>query len=272
VELGGNVTRGVPSSPVRSPATRWYQPLTKTRLSDRVAEAILRSISERGLVPGDQMPTEKQLCEQFGVSRTVIREAVRSLEARGVVRGGPGTGLRVMAVGAGDVSRSMTLFIQGHPNLSYEQVREVRAMIEIEVAGKAAQRATPEDLARLSAAADRLEQAIGSDEEYEADVAFHRLIADATHNELHGVMLDSIADVLVESRRLAPTESTAPKGGAGRHRRILNAILARDPERARTEMRRHLEVTDRVYRRRLAAQRATADPRPGDPRRRTGSR
>ena len=250
------MTRDDPAPLVDSPGTPWYQPLPKARLSDRVAEAILASISERGLAPGDRMPTEKQLCEQFGVSRTVVREAVRTLDARGIVRGGPGMGLRVMAVDAQNVSRSMTLFIQGRPGLAYEQIRDVRAMVEIEIAGRAAQQATPEDLARLSEAADRLEGAIGSDEEYEADVAFHRLIADATHNELYAMMLDSIADVLVESRRLSPTESSAAKGGAGRHRRILNAIVAHDPERARTEMRRHLEAADRTYQRHLAAPRA----------------
>jgi GntR family transcriptional repressor for pyruvate dehydrogenase complex len=134
-------------------------------------------------------------------------------------------------------------------------------MVEIEIAGKAAQRATPEDLARLSDAAERLEQAIGSDAEYEADVGFHRLIADATHNELYALMLDSIADVLVESRRLSPTESAASKGGPARHRRILDAIIAHDPERARDEMRKHLEASDRAYRRRLA----TKHGRPPEP-------
>ena len=209
------MTRDDPTDPAEGPGAPRYEPLARIRLSDRVADEILGSISERGLAPGDRIATEKQLCEQFGVSRTVVREAVRSLEARGVVRGGPGTGLRVVAVDAENVSRSMTLFIQGRPSLSYEEVRDVRAMVEIEIAGKAAQRATPEDLARLSDAADRLEGAIGSDAEYEADVAFHRLIADATHNELYAIMLDSIADVLVESRRLSPTESRGSRGGAG---------------------------------------------------------
>jgi GntR family transcriptional repressor for pyruvate dehydrogenase complex len=198
------------------------------------------------------MPTEKQLCEQFGVSRTVVREAVRALEARGVVRGGSGQGLRVVAVDGESVSRSMTLYIRGRPGITYEEVRDVRAMIEIQIAGKAARQATDDDVARLTSAAERLERAIGSEEEYEADVAFHRLIADATHNELYAIMLDSIADVLVESRRLSPTESAASRG-AGRHRRILNAIIAHDPDRARDEMRKHLDDADRVYRRRLAA-------------------
>lgn len=247
------MARDDPTNPAGGPGAPRYEPLARIRLSDRVADEILNSISERGLVPGDRIATEKQLCEQFGVSRTVIREAVRSLEAKGVVRGGPGTGLRVVAVDAENVSRSMTLFIRGRPALSYEEVRDVRAMIEIEIAGRAAQRATPEDIARLSDAADRLERTIGSEAEYEADVAFHSLIADATHNELYAIMLDSIADVLVESRRLSPTESGESRGGAGKHRPILDAIIAHDPERARDEMRKHLKASDRAFRRRLAA-------------------
>lgn len=244
--------RNEATSPGDGQDAHWYRPLARTRLSDRVADAIMLSISERGLVPGDRMPTEKQLCEQFAVSRTVVREAIRALEAKGIVRGGPGTGLRVIAVDPEDFSRSMTLFIRGRPNISYDEVRDVRAMIEIEIAGQAALKGTPQDTTRLSDAADRLERAIGSDTEYEADVAFHRLIADATHNELYAIMLDSIADVLVESRRFSPTESGETRGGAGDHRPILDAIVAHDPQRARQEMLKHLEASDRTYRRRLA--------------------
>ena len=168
--------------------------------------------------------------------------------------------MRVVPVDHEHVSRSITLFIRGRPGLSYEHVRDVRAMIEIEIAGRAAQRATLEDLARLGDAAERLEQAIGGDAEYEADVAFHRLVADATHNELYTVMLDSIADVLIESRRLTPTEPRTTKGGSGGHRRILDAITAREPERAREEMDKHLQASDRAYQRRRAARRRQPAP------------
>jgi GntR family transcriptional regulator, transcriptional repressor for pyruvate dehydrogenase complex len=246
------VTQDDPTRPAGGVSVPWYEPLPRTRLSDRVADAILGSITERGLVPGDRMPTEKQLAEQFGVSRTVVREAVRSLEARGIVRGGPGTGLRVITFDAENVSRSMSLFIRGRPNLTYDEVTEVRAMIEIEIAGRAAQRATPQDIEKLARALDRLEHAIGSDAESEADVALHHTIAEATHNELYDVVLDSIADVLIESRRLSQMDSDDLDETGGSHRPILAAIRAHDPEAARLEMRRHLDASDRAYRRRLA--------------------
>jgi GntR family transcriptional regulator, transcriptional repressor for pyruvate dehydrogenase complex len=248
----GNVPRNDATNPATGSGLRWYQPLARTRLSDQVSDAIFNSIAERGLAPGDRLPTEQQLCEQFGVSKTVIREAVRSLEAKGVVRSGPGTGLRVVALDADSVSRSMTLFIRGRPGLTYLEVRDVRAMIEIETAVLAAHRATAEDVARLSDTTDRLDAALGSDAEYEADVAFHRLIADATHNELYGIMLDSIADVLIESRRRSPSETNISGRAAGAHRPILEAIASHAPERARKAMRSHLEASDRAYRQWLA--------------------
>jgi GntR family transcriptional repressor for pyruvate dehydrogenase complex len=179
---------------------------------------------------------------------------MQSLEAKGVVRGGTKTGLRVVAVDAEHISTSMVLFIRGRPDLSYEEVSEVRATIEIAIAGLAAQRATTADVERLSGAAAEVDRAAGSENEPEADVAFHRVIADAAHNELYLVMLDSIAQVLVDSRRLSQSVPGEAGHNTRSHQPILDAIRAHDPERARSEMSRHLRMADSTYWRHLATE------------------
>src|SRR3989442_2687911 len=119
------------------------------RLSDKVAELLLETILSPDLQPGDRLPSERELGEQFGVSRTVIREAVRALAAKGVIDVRTGSGLRVAAVDSATVSESMSLFMRGSTTLDYPKVHEVRAMLEVEIAGLAAERASREDLAEL---------------------------------------------------------------------------------------------------------------------------
>jgi GntR family transcriptional repressor for pyruvate dehydrogenase complex len=239
------------SPPSENVADPWSEPLPRARLSDRVADQIKKSILARGMTAGDRLPTEREFAVQFGVSRTVIREAVRSLEARGILTAGPGSGLRVAAVDAASVSESMTLFVRGRPELTYDQVSDVRAMVEVHIARLAAERATPDDLGRLEDACARLEGSTGTDAESQADVAFHRVIAEATHNVLYVLMLDSISDVLVESRRLSQTDPSEVVG-VGAHRPILDAIVDHNPRDAQRTMAAHLQHSDKAYHKRIA--------------------
>src|SRR5213596_1650457 len=118
------------------------------RLSDKVADLMLRSITSRDLQPGDRLPSERELGEQFGVSRTVVREAVRALVAKGVIEVRSGSGLRVAAVNAAAVSESMSLYVHGG-GIDFERVHEVRTLLEVHIAGLAAERASAEDIERL---------------------------------------------------------------------------------------------------------------------------
>ena len=119
------------------------------RLSDKVAEAMLETILRRGLRPGTALPSERELGEQYGVSRTVIREAVRALTSRGVIDARAGRGLTVSQVAADAVSSSMRLYLHGLEELPYAKIHEVRVGIETQIAGLAAERATDEEIAEL---------------------------------------------------------------------------------------------------------------------------
>jgi GntR family transcriptional regulator, transcriptional repressor for pyruvate dehydrogenase complex len=209
---------------------------------------MLQGIIARGLKPGDRLPSERELGEQFGVSRTVIREAVRALAAKGMIEARTGSGLRVAAVNAAAVTESMRLFLHGHDGIDYEQVHEVRTMLEIQVAGLAAARAGDEDVEALNELCERM-AAAGDDSEASSreDVAFHRAVAEATHNPLYVIMLDSIGDVMLEIRRVTLALPGRPEKGLKAHRRILTRIAAHDAPGARDAMRKHLADSWRVW-------------------------
>src|SRR5918992_728341 len=126
------------------------------RLSDKVAGMMLETILSNRLSVGDRLPSERELGEQFGVSRTVVREAVRELVAKGVIEVRSGSGLRVAAVAASAVSESMSLFLRCR-TIDFEKVHEVRALLEVHIAGLAAERAGTDDIAALRVVHDRMQ-------------------------------------------------------------------------------------------------------------------
>lgn len=211
------------------------------RLSDKVADLMRETILSRNLAPGTPLPSERELGDQFGVSRTVIREAVRALAAKGIVDVRTGSGLRVASVDEATALDSLTWYIRGG-QFEYSQVHEVRSTIEVEMAGLAAARRTEKQLAAMRESHKRL-RAVVSDVEQATvvDVEFHNLIAKATQNDLFSVLLASMGPALTDVRH--ETLGT----GSGRktiqaHAKILAAIERADPEAARTAMRDHLNT------------------------------
>lgn len=217
------------------------------RLSDKVADMMLETILSNRLTPGDPLPSERELGEQFGVSRTVVREAVRALTAKGVIEARSGSGLRVAAVNASAVSESMSLYLRGG-TLEFEKVQEVRALLEVHIAGLAAERATDADIAALREIHMRMEED-ASDFESAAhdDLEFHRSIARATHNELFVLLLDSIGSSLIDIRRTNFEAGSIPTT-LDQHRAILDRITEHDSEGARAAMTLHLEVVASIWR------------------------
>src|SRR5580658_986408 len=107
-------------------------------LSDKVAEQLTELITSRRLPPGELLPSERDLGEKFKVSRTVVREAVRSLSARGLVRVTSGRGVEVSEPNSDPMAASMRLLVRGHEGLDYGKVNEARTAVEVQVAGLAA--------------------------------------------------------------------------------------------------------------------------------------
>ncbi len=204
-------------------------------------------ISHERLAPGAQLPTEKVLCERFGVSRAVIREAISRLKADGCVRTRQGSGAYVAALPGqgsfrlvGDPSGA-----DGSLPREVSDVFELRYLIETGSAALAAMRRNAEDLERMRQALERMNEALESGGDAVADDdAFHVAVAAATRNPQVERFQGFMARHLSESR--APTWSTSGhfKGWAEQaqeeHQRIFDAIAAGDPLAAREAAAAHL--------------------------------
>jgi GntR family transcriptional repressor for pyruvate dehydrogenase complex len=215
----------------------------RPRKADDIAEKISESILAGKFEAGARLPTEKALCEQFGVSRTVIREAISRIKADGVVNSLQGSGLYV----AHPFQRRSFKFDQ---NFESELSRvtglfELREPVEMAAARLAAARHTREDLARISAAhAAMINAADWSEEGVTADLEFHHAIALATHNVHYANFMAFMASELRDTIRTARAQSGRPeikRITVEQHARILRAIERRDPEGAALAMHSHLE-------------------------------
>jgi GntR family transcriptional repressor for pyruvate dehydrogenase complex len=217
------------------------------RLSDKVADLMLKAIVAQRLPPGARLPSERELGEQFGVSRTVVREAVKALAAKGLIEARSGSGLRVAAVDGAAVTESFALFLHGS-TINYSKVHEIRTGLEVQMAAAAASRRTDDDLQLLERACERVEAAI-SDSRVAAvhDVEFHRAIGSATHNELYVVLLDAVGVALLDVRRANLGTPRADSLTISHHRAILDAIRAGSEPAAAEAMRLHLEDVARLW-------------------------
>ncbi len=232
------------------------------RMADRTARRLQQLVADSGLQPGDLLPPERQLCELLGVSRTVVREAVRSLVAKGLleVRQGHGTIVRVPDLGtATEVVSNLLRGEGGH--LAFPRIHEVRRLLEVEIAGLAAERRSEQDLERLAAALVHAGETSDSDDWARADIAFHAVLADATQNPLFGVLLASMAEVLLELRltaaRLPDTQLRAQR----HHEAIHAAVRAGSAGGARKAMRDHMTEAEASFRRgRIASATGSAPP------------
>lgn len=222
------------------------------RLSDKVAELMRETIISRQMAPGTPLPSERELGEQFGVSRTVIREAVRALAAKGIVEVRTGSGLRVASVDEATALESLTWYIRGG-QIEYAKVHEVRSTIEVEMAALAAERRTEEQLRGLKDAHKRFQSVLNDvDKATLVDVEFHGLIAKATQNDLFSVLLGSIGEALIEVRHETLAVGSGKKTLAA-HAKILGAIDRGDPDAARDAMRDHLNTVKQFWAERAPA-------------------
>ncbi len=186
------------------------------------------------------LPPERVLCAKFRVSRTVIREAIKALETRGLVRIEHGRGTVVEPASNSQVRDSLKLLMLRKQH-SIEQLLEVRGILEVAIVRLAAKRRTVEDLLRMQAALDVMRQKPQAPEGYvDADVEFHAQIARAAHNPVLLLMLAPITDLMRESRLQTYAGTHAVKRTIKAHERILRFIQAGDEDAAAHAMQLHL--------------------------------
>ncbi len=192
-----------------------------------------------GIVAGrypDCIPPEVQLCEDLGVSRTVVREAVKSLAAKNLVITGPKVGTRVLPWDEWNWFDPDVIAWQSKTGLTREFLRdlvEIRRVIEPAAVRLAAERATSEDIAAIEAAYQGMKQAIEHGGDYvRHDLLFHQGLLRASHNRMVVQMSKALGALLRTSFEISTSKPDGPATSLSLHRAVLDAVIARAPQRA----------------------------------------
>lgn len=224
-------------------SARMFSTLNREDLADRIIFEIKTMISERKLLPGAKLPTERELAEQFGVSRASVREALHSLEAIGLVDARVGSGTYVVE-NPDAILKHLSWAVYFSESMESD-LTEARKIIEPEIAALAAQYATAEEIEELRICLAAMEDAAHDPEEAaQQDYNFHIALARAAHNKVLEEMMAGMQWILrgtIASR--LQRDSGMEYICLGEHQRIYEAVKNGDCDAARAEMR--LSVDER---------------------------
>jgi GntR family transcriptional repressor for pyruvate dehydrogenase complex len=215
--------------------------LGRQTLSQAVSAAVLERIRAGEFGPGDRLPTEKMLMEEYGVGRNSVREAVQALVTLGLVEVRPGRGATVIGIESENALDSETLSAL----LTEEAVDDLcafRKILETETAACAARTASDGEIEEIARRLEAFEHAHARGGQVSAaDDAFHAAIARASHNSVYATMLDAVSVLIANARRLTTRVSWAVPRAIEEHTVVLAAIRAHDPEAAAAAMRTHVD-------------------------------
>jgi GntR family transcriptional repressor for pyruvate dehydrogenase complex len=218
-----------------------YKAVQTSRLYEHIVRQIQDSIESGELKEGDQLPAERELAVQFGVSRTAVREAVKTLREKGLVEAYPGRGTFITRDTAGSIQQTLDRMIRSGADEGTAHLAEVREILEPEIAALAAERANEEMLAAMNEAIAVMDAARQDVQGFiEGDLDFHLALAEAADNPLILSLIDSIVGLLREQRTRIYFVEGGPERGQYHHRRILDAVNHRDASGAREAMKAHL--------------------------------
>lgn len=217
------------------------------KTSAAVAERLQNLILTKELEPGSKLPPERSLCRQLGVSRTVLREAIKLLSARGLVDEIAGKGTYVSEPNFEAVKKSLQVCLKWYAEAVFENLVQLRQLIEVEIAGLAASEITEQEISELRDNIKEMESVLDGDiDRYiELDLDFHARIASATHNDLFVALFEAIAGAMVARWKKMYWDTEVRKSGLSLHKKILEAIERRIPQEARRVVRGNIETFQR---------------------------
>lgn len=217
----------------------------RPRLSTAVVEDLVNAIVMGTYPIGTALPPENMLCDMYDVSRTVVREATTALTEKGLVVSQQGRGTIVRDSRAWNMLDPMILsaLFQGEEGLLYlDNLSEVRSLLESAMAAKAAANATPESVAELTAQIDKLEELVTLPSAYvHEDLKFHDIIMRMSGDRLSKAIIDGIQSEALRTHGYSGKLSVEHvRATQAAHRKVHDAIAARDPEAAAAAMREHI--------------------------------
>jgi GntR family transcriptional repressor for pyruvate dehydrogenase complex len=221
------------------------EPIKRVKLYEEVAARIRELIADGELRPGQALPSERKLAEQFKVGRAVIREAIRQLEVSGLVESRHGGGNYIREITVEHLVAPIASVLNGMSHLR-EELMDARLFFEPQIARAAAVRATPEDLRLLEDVIRRQEESMASGQlGAEEDAEFHDLLARATHNTVVERVMEVIDNLLEDSHVRYFRSVERSKVSLEGNRRILKAVQNREQDAAQKAMIEHLEAIAR---------------------------
>ncbi len=212
----------------------------RRRLYEDIVQQFHSLIRQGVLEHGARLPSERLLAEQFSVSRSSVREAIRSLELQGLVVSKRGAGTFINTENLESVVALLASTLSSGPE-TRKDIFEVRHLLEPQIAAVAAKRAVDEDIRRLGEILEEQAQQIEEGRTgVDADTAFHFALASATHNSALVKVVSAVEDILRMSRDQSLQEPGRPQRSLASHRHILEKVRARDFEGAKEAMEYHL--------------------------------
>lgn len=225
-------------------------------LVDRVVHAIEAQILDGRLAVGTKLPPERIFSEVLGVSRPVVREAVRILTARGQLQTQHGVGTTVRSIGCTEIVKPVTLFLRSRgESIDIKHLHQVRSILEVEGAGLAAEHRTSDDIERLMTICASMEAEAADPAKFSFhDYEFHRSLSEAAHNPLLSLLLDTVHEMMAEVRTLISNAPGLFERVMPTHRLLVEAIAAAEAAAARQAMRDHLTIAIAIQTELLATQ------------------
>lgn len=221
------------------------EPLKKTRLYEEIVDQLITLMKAGKLKPGDKLPSERQLSDELQVSRTAIREALRSMESMGYINSRVGGGTYVKSVTLDNVIDPLSVMLSQDEKLISELV-EVRVLLEGEVASLAAKNATPSQISEARAALDNMSHDISiGGIGLAGDNAFHNTLAKIADNSALSLILNMCSELLSKSREATLTIPGQPENSLKDHYEILAAVESGSSAQASKLMRQHLRKARR---------------------------
>lgn len=213
------------------------RPVQRTQLTSQVIERVRSYIEDNNLNAGDKLPGERDLAKALGVSRNVTREALRALQATGILDIQPGNGAFVADFNYAEISGHLSFGIGRQPQ-QFKHWVEARAVIECAVMPIVAQYIKPSDLDKLEKTIIQMEQSESYDEDMAADLAFHRGLVEITLNPVLIEMVSFLGQFFSEASRIKGSSF----GGADDHKKILDALRRKDADEAGRLMDAHIKT------------------------------
>jgi GntR family transcriptional repressor for pyruvate dehydrogenase complex len=219
------------------------RPVTRPRLYEQVVSQIQEWIGENGLEVGDRLPPERELASRLGVSRATVSQALVAMEVVGIVAVRHGDGvILVEPVGSTKIVNALRRHAQQLP-----EIIEAREALEAKLAALAAERRTKSDLATIDEALEVMEREIAAGGRgVEGDELFHAAVTAAGHSPLLARLMTEISDLIKETRIESLSQPERPLDSLRGHRRVADAIRARDPEAATQAMQEHIAMVSDV--------------------------